>query len=299
MRKLLLGSVFVLICLFICNISLADEIYLNNGDKVSGIITKSDDNSITLEHEALGVITLLREHIDESKSFNTTRVTEPESDVEWIKKVSAGFNRNRGNTDTSEFNSRLLVSRKTSKDELTFKGNGYYSENDRKMNSQKYGGSARYAFSFGEDHQWYEFNTIEADHDRFANIDWRLTPFLGLGYWFFDKPDLKLFVETGVGFEHTEFRDGSESKTEMILIPRSYFEILLIGQLRFVEEITVYPTLTDTGEYRLVSDTVFTNPITDILGLEIRWVNEYNSDPGDEAFKKHDMRLLTNLVYSF
>ena len=63
------------------------------------------------------------------------------------------------------------------------------------MNAQRYDGMARYAFSFGKHLAWYNFYAFEAMHDRFANIDWRLTPSTGLGYWFADEAAWKATVE--------------------------------------------------------------------------------------------------------
>ena len=73
------------------------------------------------------------------------------------------------------------------------------------------------------------FYKLEADHDRFANINYRLTPAIGLGYWFSDTDDYKLMLEAGMGIEYTKFRDSSADSDELIIIPRAFLEKKLIG----------------------------------------------------------------------
>jgi len=66
----------------------------------------------------------------------------------------------------------------------------------------------RYAYSFSEEMKWYHFYKIEGSQDRFANVDSRITPSSGLGYWFSDEDDYKAMVESALGYEHTSYVDG-------------------------------------------------------------------------------------------
>ena len=61
---------------------------------------------------------------------------------------------------------------------------------------------------------------------------------------------------------------------------------------------TVVPNLSDTGAYRLKSETVLTNPLNEQLDLEIKFIDEFESDPAGDS-KKNDARFISSLVYSF
>ena len=90
------------------------------------------------------------------------------------------------------------------------------------MNAQRYDAMTRYAYSFGKKKKWYNFYKAEVNRDRFANIDVRLIPSTGVGYWFSDSPKWKLFTELGAGVEITDFRRGDEKRDiELVLIPRA------------------------------------------------------------------------------
>jgi len=156
----------------------------------------------------------------------------------------------------------------------------------------------RYAFSFGASKKWYNFYKTEAEHDRFANIKYRITPSTGLGYWFSDTDDWKLLTEAGIGYEYTEYRDDTDSDGEVILIPRLFFEKTLFNNSRFSQDITMYPSLSEFGEYRVRSESSFINPINGHISLKLSLIDEYNSDPADDT-KKNDLRFISSLMYSF
>jgi putative salt-induced outer membrane protein YdiY len=60
----------------------------------------------------------------------------------------------------------------------------------------------------------------------------------------------------------------------------------------------VYPSLTEGG-FRLRSETSLTNAITQRISIRLKYIDDYNSDPGLPGVKKNDMRLVSSLVYSF
>jgi putative salt-induced outer membrane protein YdiY len=166
------------------------------------------------------------------------------------------------------------------------------------MNAQRYAGLARYAFSFGPRTAWYEYNKLEADHDRFANIDWRLTPAVGVGYWFVDREALKSMAEVAFGWEFTAFGDDTASRDQPVLVPRVFFETTLHSRLRIAQEVQAWPSLEDIENYRARATSTLTSPLTKVLALRLQFTSEYESLPGPGT-RKHDRRLISSLVYSF
>ena len=99
------------------------------------------------------------------------------------------------------------------------------------------------------------------------------------------------------GWEFTHFRDATPNRDGFTLIPRGYGEVLLWGKTKLSEEVFVYPNLSES-EYRIKSETVLTNPLSDRLALRLTLGDEYQSDPGADA-EKNDLRLTSSLVYTF
>jgi len=296
----LIGAViFVFLFLFIQSYLFADEIYLKNGDRISGNINSETEESVTIETEAIESITINRAFVDNVVRSGEIEETpfEPKEDKLWQSEIAVGYSKANGNTQSNQFSLRSKSNRKTDHDEFTLKGNVHYSSSNKKMDSQKWYGMGRYAFSFW-DRKWYNFYKLEGDHDRFANIDYRVIPSTGIGYWLSDEPDWKAMVEMAIGFEHTNFRDASKSSNEAVLVPRGFLEKKFIGGLSLSQDIVLYLSLEDTGKYRLHSETVLTNPINDHLSWKISFIDDLNSDPTGSA-KKNDYRLISSLDYAF
>ena len=218
----------------------------------------------------------------------------------WTGEVSAGYNTSRGNTDIDQLSIRGSLKRKREKiDEFDIKGNMYYSASGKKMDAQTWYALVRYAFSFGKTKQWHNFCSVEVDHDRFANIDYRAIPTVGVGYWFFDRENIKLLTELGIGWEYTNYGDGEKDSNHATLVPRLFFEKQLFANSKISQNLILYPSLDDMGAYyRLRSETAFTLALNKALALRLSLIDYYNSDPPDDT-KKNDLRFISSLVYSF
>jgi len=276
-----------------------EEISLKNGDRITGKVIYVNDDAYIVKTESMGLLTIAREAVEKrSGELPPVAKAAPEKEKVWSGKVKGSLDRRRGNTNTTELAGGFQVIRKTERDEFRMEGNAYYSEASRKMDAQKYDGLIRYQYALGETGWFFHFFQVEADRDRFANVDYRFTPTSGLGYWFFREDDFKLMAEVGAGATRTVFIDETESTTEMVLTPRIYAEKKLFGASKVTQELRLYPQLTDVGEYRLRSETVLSNPITERLSLEVSLIDEYNSLPGKDT-KKNDVRLVTSLAYIF
>jgi len=276
------------------------QVYLKNGDKVSGEVVFEDGEWIKIENSLIGTLSIkkdgVRKIVYEKKEAPFPEDVKKEPSP-WSGDFSLGYDKSGGNTRESNLAARLLLNRKTEKDEFTIKGEMFYSSASDKMDAQKWYNMFRYAYSFHE-RKWYNFYKIENDHDRFANISYRFVPSLGVGYWFSDTPDLKLVLEAGVGLEHTEFRRDARDKNKAVLLPRALFEKAVFGRSRISQEVLLYPYLDGMGEYRLHSETAFINPINKKLSLRLSFVDDYDSDPTGDA-KKNDYRFISALSYSF
>ncbi len=224
---------------------------------------------------------------------------EIESDVVWERKISAGYGKSSGNTESSQFNASLYINRNVIHvNEITFRADVFYSSSDKKMDARKWSSSLRYAYSLGELKKWYHFYKIKADHDRFSGVDYRIIPSTGVGYWFFDLKDTKLMAELAAGYEYTEYRDDSAASEETVLVPRGFFEKSILENCKITQDVFFYPTVDDFEDYRINSRTVFSTELKEGLSLELSLTDEYVSEPVGDA-KKNDMRFISSLVYSF
>ncbi|RLC35405.1 MAG: hypothetical protein DRZ76_00285, partial [Candidatus Nealsonbacteria bacterium] len=172
-----------------------------------------------------------------------SEVAEEEKPKLWQGAISLGYNKTSGNTNTSALSAGFFADRKSDKDEVNLKATLSYSSSDKKMDTQKWYTMSRYAYSFWKK-KWYNFYKLELDHDRFANIDYRILPSMGVGYWFSDSEDFKAMTEAAAGFEHTNYRDDTKDSNEILLIPKAYLEKKVFKNSRISQELILYPSLT-------------------------------------------------------
>lgn len=280
----------------------ADEVYLKNGDRITGEIIEEKEKEISVKTEALGIVSIRRNSVERIVKAGVEKLPEESKEIGeviWQREIAAGYNRTTGNTRDSQLSIGFFINRnKKHVNEITLKGDAYYSSSNRKMNAQKWWGMARYAFSFGSAKKWYNFYRLESDHDRFADIDYRLIPSTGVGYWFYDLPEVKLLAELGVGLEHTDYRSKIKDRDEAILIPRAFFEKTLFTNSKISQNLYLYPALEDFNEYRLRSETILAVALNKKLSLRLSLIDDYNSAPPEDT-KKNDLRLMSSLAYSF
>ncbi len=276
------------------------RVHFSNGDQISGVIVGEEEGILVLRSDFLGEMKINKTSVEKIEVVAESKIAEPvrKKPKLWETELALGFNLSEGNTVTSSFSGYVHSNRKTDSDEFNIKGSGSYSSAERRMDAQKWYGMVRYAFSFWE-RKWYNFYRFEADHDRFANIDYRLLPSTGIGYWLFDKPGLRAMVELAIGLEDTHFRDHAPNAFETVLVPRIFLEKRLLANTVFLQDITWYPSLSYPGEYRLRSETSVKNELTEKLFLRFSFIDYYNSSPGSTTTKRNDMQFITSLGYSY
>ncbi|MFH1692125.1 MAG: DUF481 domain-containing protein [Candidatus Omnitrophota bacterium] len=312
----------------------AVQIYLNSGDKISGeCLDENDDQIIVLSQECLSPVTVKKSAIKKMKKSSPAKVPEQsspsqdtaeskvsfvpknrEQDVillekevsqakevqrrEWERRIALGYTKATGNTQSGMASARVSLDGKTEEDQYTFKADYYYSSANNKMDGQKWDGLGRYSFNFGASNRYYNYYKVLADHDRFANIQYRAVGTTGLGYKFSDTDDFKLFTEAGAGLEYTQFRDNTKRRYEAVLTPRIFFEKKIFWNARISSDVSLYPSLSKRWNYRLHSETALVSPLSDEFSLRISYIHDYLSNPGFNS-KKSDVMIVSALEYSF
>ncbi len=290
----------------------ADEIFLRNGDRISGEVVEATELTVTMRTEALGTVTVDRAFIHEETEPEEHAVPDPlpppvdpmaaetpEVRVEkpWDGSISGGINAREGNTSNQSASGRFDIGRKKGPDELLLEGDFYFASSRKKMTAMKMLGGVRYDRYFEpENRGWYGFGRFEADQDRFADINQRLIPGVGPGYAFFNTEDFKIKAETAAGFAQTNFSDTTANRFEAILIPRFLFESRIYGRSRFIQEVNVYASLDATNGYRVRSESAIEAPFIDRLKVRLSVIDEFNSNPSAGA-QNNDIRLISSVAY--
>lgn len=216
----------------------------------------------------------------------------------WENKLSAGYSTTNGNTKNSHANISLDTQYNKGRDLWKIKTRYDYGSDKGRMNVQKFYSKAQNDYRLGENSKWFNTRSVEVAHDKFSKYDYRLLPTLGIGYWFWEGDDSKAEFDTGLGYEYTNYNDSTKATGNFVLVPHAYLDKVLIGKLKFAQDITMYPSLDTISDYRLRSESSLVNPLNDVLSWKLSLIDEYNSSPKGGA-KKNDTTLMTSIEYAF
>lgn len=229
----------------------------------------------------------------------TSKTHAENSEDKWSGDIFIGYNRVTGNTDQGSGSLSFRAIKSLEKSKLDFKLNAFYSESDKKKDGQKLDGLVKYSYDFGIQDKWFSFYQFFAEHDYFADIDYRLTPAMGFGYHIYNLQDLTWDVNAGLGYKITRHRVNKNEDDEVLVglintfIRKKVFENAFLS-----ENLTVYPSLESSSGVLIKSETAFTNPLRENLDLELRYIIDYDSKPAKDK-KKTDTQIIVGIKYNF
>lgn len=219
--------------------------------------------------------------------------------AEWSGNIFLGYNQSSGNTDKGSGQSYLNVTRKTDTGEFLGKAKAFYSQSGNKMDGQKWDALAKYLLSFADDSDWFSSYQIGVDHNRFTDIDYRVTPAAGIGYHFARESGWTWNADLALGYEITRHRGNTAADDETAALLAHTFAKKRIFENSFIsEDLTVIPGLESGAGVRVKSRTAFTNPISEKIDLEIKYVVDYDSEPA-EGKTSTDRHILAGIKYKF
>ncbi|MFA5261691.1 MAG: DUF481 domain-containing protein [Candidatus Omnitrophota bacterium] len=217
---------------------------------------------------------------------------------EWKREISLGYNQANGNTDSAQLNLNGAIKYLMTEAEFSSSMDIYYGETDNNMDTQKWLSLTRYYYNFGEKKVWFNSYQLEVMHDFFADVDYRVTPAVGLGHWFSKEEDWTSMLEGLLGYEITEYRTPGKDQDEgAVFIAHTFMKKKVLEKAFVSEDLSLIPSLEGNG-FRVKSETAFINPISASVDLTIKYIVDFNSEPSEDK-KKTDTLFVTALKYSF
>ena len=121
----------------------------------------------------------------------------------WTGRLSFALAMQRGNTETDEMDFRLESTWRSIEDRYTFRGWGEYDETSGAKTADNWTLLGKYDY-FVSDVNYWGFN-IQAEHDKFADLDlrYRLGPYYG--HDFYTEPVFTFSAEAGLSYVNEDF----------------------------------------------------------------------------------------------
>jgi putative salt-induced outer membrane protein YdiY len=327
--------------LCVAHVAAADQVIFQNGDRLSGKILTMDAGKLEIDTAVAGKVKVEWKQVAtfssdervelrladgstvagqaEEAAAGNVRVVEagvaeptpvalegtvkvnPEP-VRWKGNLGAGFNLQRGNTDTTGGSVDLRASRRSESDRITLDASYASSRETNQETGQslttarRMDGGLQYDYFFTK--KLYGFALARGERDGLAALDLRATAGTGLGYQIFESSERNLSVQLGPTWIGEYYSNDTPDHQFAALRAGWSFEQLLYEGISFfhrghfatsVEGFDHYLADAETGlRYKLVGD---------FYGeTKLLWL--YDSAPAEDR-KRQDLSLMVGLGYGF
>lgn len=312
----------------------ADEILLENGDRLTGTVLKLEGGKLTLKTDYAGEIQVPVEKIKKLVTENPVEVhlgtgevikgklktveegkleVEPSPDREatsidwkkvasinpppqkWIGNIVLGASTQSGNTDRNAASVGAEVTRKTDQDRFGLRFLFNYADEKNEVTSRNTYGAAKYDYFFTP--KFYGYLAIDLLNDKFKDYYLKTAVGPGVGYQIWDDPVKSLGVEAGFAYiweNHYVAKDIDYPAARL----GADFRWQIFKFVTFTDHLVVYPNLKSGGDYLLRNEAALISPLGSGWALRLAniWDRDSNPPPG---FNSNDFTTILGLQYAF
>jgi len=314
--------------------SMADEISLTNGDRISGKIIGLDDKSLSIGTAFGPKLEIAKEHVltlssqdvvivllddgevlagvltlsdkgelliggsvgrDEVRvAWSRVRKMNPQP-IKWSGAFNLGGNRTSGNTESTSVVVDLDAFKKRDDDRITLRFLFNYADEGGEMTARNTYGMVKYDDYFTA--KAYGYLNVDSHNDRFRDLRLRTSVGTGVGYQFWSDNKRELRVEGGVSFFNEDMYDGDDDQWFSGRFAFD-FSARFLKSLRFAEKFVIYPSLEESGLYQLRNEAGLSSPLFGSWAMRLSHIFERDSDP-ESGVKKDDTTWIVGLQYNF
>ena len=217
----------------------------------------------------------------------------------WSGTLDAGLSLTRGNAETSTFSLGMNAVRATARDRFSVYASSLRASNSTTgvtlQTANAVRGGLRYDLDLSDG--VFAFGLTDLEFDEFQQLDLRLTVGGGLG-WHTRRTDRFLFdVFGGASLNNEHFSTGLDRNSGEMLVGEE-LNYKLSERLTLGQKSTLFPNLSESGEYRLNFDLSALTSISSWLGWHVTVSDRFLSNPVLGA-ESNDVLLTTGVQIKF
>ena len=306
-------------------VSLADELYLKNGDRLSGQIVRLMDDKLVFKSPSVGEVTVglsdirtfsseapLEVHLKDGtvlhqpvaagepnqfsiaageplkpQTFAVTQVASinppPKPEPKWTGSISASVASTHGNTSTESLAGSFATVRRSEKDRITVNADYARSQRedpdtgDEDTTENWWKAKAQYDYFFSK--KFFGFVNGRYEKDAIAELDRRVVIGGGGGYQWIEEPATSFSTSLGLASLYEKFDNATDSNSEISLQAGYNFQKTLWENLRFLHELTYFPSLGQFSDYYLTTSAELRATMVKNLFASFRVIFDYDASP--------------------
>jgi putative salt-induced outer membrane protein YdiY len=273
------------------------ELKMINGTKLNGKLAPGPKaGSVTVQTPAL----------DTAPVADLARVeamNEPEDSAVWTGRLGLGATIQDGNSRSRSFFTSFDGERLTKQDRIEAHGYYTYAESydqtsrDWILSSKK--GLARLQYSYYVLNPLYVYAGAALEYDRLAGLNLRSRGGGGLGYAFFERPDLLLRTEAGLEYVNEDYRRMLEDKDFVALRGAMQFEWQATDWLRLGEHVEIFPNLEKFRDFFSRSTSSANVALWKGFGIAGVLIWEHDEVPASSEANRNDTTYIITFTYVF
>ena len=219
----------------------------------------------------------------------------------WTGSIVAGALITRGNSDTDNVNISIDAVRRREDDRMTASAGYLYGRQedpgtgDDSTTVDNWFVVGKYDYFLSEKLYLYGLGRIE--RDRIANLDLRVSPSIGVGYQWVERPDLNFSTEAGLGWVYEDFETG-DSEDHFAARFAYHVDKQLNDKVSVFHNLEYLPSLEDISDFNLNTDAGIKASMTDRMFTQFKIEWKYDAEPAPGA-EKNDLRYILGVGWQF
>lgn len=307
----------------------ADEVYLTNGDRLTGKIDNLVGGKLTLKSDLAGTVTIdvsniraitsdapleihlkdgsvLNERITPTEQVDLSTVDSinppPKPRPRWHGEISAGYNSAHGNTNTDNIDVSAVLKRRTEKDRTKISGD--YAKSREKDDTTgkketiedwwKVAGNYDYFLT----KKLFAFAEGSYETDDIANLERRVILGGGLGYQWVESERMNFSTRAGLASLYEKFENQGSGGSELAAHLGYDFDKQIRENIKFMHNLKYYPSVDKLSDYFLTSSAEIKADITESIFTSFKVLFDYDATPASGSGNT-DVKYIMSVGASF
>jgi len=338
-NNLILMFIMVIIVLIMPMNSMADEVCLNNGDRLTGQVIRMEAGKLILKTSYAGEISMVWQEVASLKTDDSVKVVlKDETALEgntlsiedgkmMLKTAKIEAPVSFSLADVKAINpdpiKTVKITTRANVNITSERGNtdsdDYYFDGEfvarTKKNRYKIGGELSKEESEGTttsqnwlaygnyshflDKKWYLYADTLFEHDEFKDLDLRSTLGAGAGYQIFETPLLNLSISAGLAKVDENFDEAEDDDYTAGQWSVNYDQYFFKKFVQLFHVSTGFVSFEDTNDWFYRTRTGLRFPVYKGFTATLQYNYDYDHQPSEDAEDKEDTKIIFLLGYEF
>ncbi len=272
------------------------EIHLKDEAIINQKLLKADPNRFSIEGT----------DISPAQEFNITDLSSinppAKPKARWTGNISMGLTSTHGNTKTDQRNASVNLNRRTEQDRIFINSDyarGQQEDPDtgkEKKTEDWWRTKAKYDYFFTK--KLYGYLDSRYETDSIAELDRRVVIGSGAGYQWIESEDMNFSTEAGLASLYEKFDNTNDTSSELSMQLGYNFDKKINKTIKFVHDLTYYPSLGELSDYYLSTTAEFRAYFTEQFFANFKAILDYDASPAPSSGET-DVKYIFGLGMSF